>query len=64
MINSDVFSLITNAAEDAKLAVEYGANGIVVSNHGGRQLDGALATVSASFKVLQGTENVRFVLIC
>ncbi|CAB4008745.1 hydroxyacid oxidase 1 [Paramuricea clavata] len=31
--------------EDAKLAVEYGVDGIIVSNHGGRQLDGALATI-------------------
>ena len=27
--------------EDAKLALEHGADGIVISNHGGRQLDGA-----------------------
>ena len=33
-------------AEDAKLAVELGADAIVVSNHGGRQLDGASSTVS------------------
>ena len=33
-------------AEDALLAVEYGVDGIMVSNHGGRQLDGVLATVS------------------
>jgi (S)-2-hydroxy-acid oxidase len=32
--------------EDAKLAVEYGADAILVSNHGGRQLDGVPATVS------------------
>ena len=34
-------------AEDAALAIEHGASGIVVSNHGGRQLDGALATIDA-----------------
>ena len=33
------------AAEDAKRALDYGVNGIVVSNHGGRQLDGLPATV-------------------
>jgi L-lactate dehydrogenase (cytochrome) len=33
--------------EDAKEAVAAGADGIVVSNHGGRQLDGALSTISA-----------------
>ena len=31
-------------AEDAALAVEHGAAGVVVSNHGGRQLDSAPAT--------------------
>jgi isopentenyl diphosphate isomerase/L-lactate dehydrogenase-like FMN-dependent dehydrogenase len=34
-------------AEDALLAVEHGAAGIVVSNHGGRQLDGVPATLDA-----------------
>ena len=33
--------------EDARLAVDYGAQGIVVSNHGGRQLDGGQATIDA-----------------
>jgi L-lactate dehydrogenase (cytochrome) len=32
--------------EDARMAVSAGADGIVVSNHGGRQLDGAPATVT------------------
>jgi L-lactate dehydrogenase (cytochrome) len=31
--------------EDARLAVETGADAIVVSNHGGRQLDGALSSI-------------------
>ncbi len=33
--------------QDAKDAKAFGADGIVVSNHGGRQLDGALSTASA-----------------
>jgi L-lactate dehydrogenase (cytochrome) len=33
--------------EDAKLAVEHGVDAMVVSNHGGRQLDGARSTISA-----------------
>ena len=33
--------------EDAKLAVEHGADAIVVSNHGGRQLDGAPSSIRA-----------------
>jgi L-lactate dehydrogenase (cytochrome) len=33
--------------EDARDAVSFGADGIVVSNHGGRQLDGALSSARA-----------------
>ena len=33
--------------DDALKAYEYGAQGIIVSNHGGRQLDGAIATFEA-----------------
>jgi len=33
--------------DDARDALAFGANGIVVSNHGGRQLDGALSTARA-----------------
>jgi lactate 2-monooxygenase len=32
---------------DARAAVEHGMDGIVVSNHGGRQVDGAIATMDA-----------------
>ena len=35
------------APDDARLAVEYGADAIVVSNHGGRVLDGAVAALDA-----------------
>jgi isopentenyl diphosphate isomerase/L-lactate dehydrogenase-like FMN-dependent dehydrogenase len=34
-------------AEDARRALDHGADGVVVSNHGGRQLDGAPATLRA-----------------
>jgi L-lactate dehydrogenase (cytochrome) len=33
--------------EDARLAVHHGADGVVVSNHGGRQLDGAPSAIAA-----------------
>ena len=33
--------------DDARLALDHGAAGVVVSNHGGRQLDGAVATADA-----------------
>lgn len=35
------------SVEDAKLAAEHGMDGVVVSNHGGRQVDGAVAALSA-----------------
>ena len=34
-------------AEDARLAVRSGADALIVSNHGGRQLDGALSSIAA-----------------
>ncbi len=40
-------------AEDAILACEHGAAGIVVSNHGGRQLDGAIASLDALPEVVE-----------
>jgi isopentenyl diphosphate isomerase/L-lactate dehydrogenase-like FMN-dependent dehydrogenase len=39
--------------EDATLACEHGAAGIVVSNHGGRQLDGVSATIDALPEVVE-----------
>jgi isopentenyl diphosphate isomerase/L-lactate dehydrogenase-like FMN-dependent dehydrogenase len=40
-------------AEDADLACQYGASGVVVSNHGGRQLDGAIASLEALPEVVE-----------
>jgi isopentenyl diphosphate isomerase/L-lactate dehydrogenase-like FMN-dependent dehydrogenase len=40
-------------AEDAALACEHGCSGMVVSNHGGRQLDGVSATLDALPEVAQ-----------
>jgi L-lactate dehydrogenase (cytochrome) len=36
-----------NDPEDARLAAEHGVDAIVVSNHGGRQLDGTCSTISS-----------------
>jgi L-lactate dehydrogenase (cytochrome) len=47
---------------DAKLAIEHGADGIVVSNHGGRQLDGAPSSISALPKVVDAVGNRTEVL--
>ena len=38
-------------AEDARLSLEHGVDGIVVSNHGGRQVDGAVASLDALVEV-------------
>jgi L-lactate dehydrogenase (cytochrome)/glycolate oxidase len=39
--------------EDAQLAVQHGADAIVVSNHGGRQLDGAPSSIEALPAIVQ-----------
>lgn len=44
-------------AEDAKDAVKFGADGIVVSNHGGRQLDGVLSSVKALPKIADAVKG-------
>ena len=41
-----------NDAEDARMATNVGADAIVVSNHGGRQLDGALSSIRALPSIL------------
>ena len=33
--------------DDARKAVDYGLDGLIVSNHGGRQVDGAISTIEA-----------------
>lgn len=39
--------------EDAKLARQYGMDGLIVSNHGGRQLDGAITPLRALPRILE-----------
>ncbi len=39
--------------EDARKALDYGVDGIVVSNHGGRQVDGAIAALDALPEVVK-----------
>lgn len=50
-------------AEDAILACEHGAAGIVVSNHGGRQLDGVSATIDALPEVVEAVSGRVEVLV-
>ena len=40
-------------AEDALLALEHGAKGIIVSNHGGRQLDGVQASIETLPEIVE-----------
>ena len=51
------------AAEDAELAVEHGAAGVVVSNHGGRQLDCSLASADALPEVVDVVAGRAAVLV-
>lgn len=44
-------------AEDARLAMEYGVDGIIVSNHGGRQLDGVPATLDTLPEVVKAVDG-------
>lgn len=50
-------------AEDARLAVEHGAAAIVVSNHGGRQLDGTLPTSEALSEIVDAVADRAEVLV-
>jgi isopentenyl diphosphate isomerase/L-lactate dehydrogenase-like FMN-dependent dehydrogenase len=50
-------------AEDAKLACEHGAAAVVVSNHGGRQLDGVSATLDVLEEVVDAVEGRAEVLL-
>jgi L-lactate dehydrogenase (cytochrome) len=43
--------------EDARLAVESGADALIVSNHGGRQLDGAPSSITALPAIAQAVGN-------
>ncbi|MFC5591995.1 alpha-hydroxy-acid oxidizing protein [Sporosarcina soli] len=43
--------------EDAKLAIENGIDGIIVSNHGGRQLDGVVASIDALRAVVEAVDG-------
>ncbi|KAF1007797.1 MAG: L-lactate dehydrogenase [Pseudomonas fluorescens] len=49
--------------QDAKDAVSFGADGLVVSNHGGRQLDGVLSTAKALPEIAQAVGSELTVLV-
>ena len=43
--------------DDARRAVDEGIDGIVVSNHGGRQVDGAIATLDALPAIVEAVDG-------
>lgn len=49
--------------QDARDAVSFGANGIVVSNHGGRQLDGVLSTARALPPIADAVKDSLKILV-
>jgi isopentenyl diphosphate isomerase/L-lactate dehydrogenase-like FMN-dependent dehydrogenase len=49
--------------DDARLALEHGVDGIIVSNHGGRQIDGEVASLDALPTVLDAVEGRVHVLL-
>ena len=49
--------------EDAALAVSHGVNGIIVSNHGGRQVDGSIGTLEALPEIVKAVRAQVPVLI-
>ncbi len=51
------------SADDARKAVDGGVDGIIVSNHGGRQVDGAIATLDALPGVVSAVNDSAVVLV-
>src|SRR5262249_23671988 len=51
------------APEDARLALVHGARAVIVSNHGGRQLDSAVATLDALPAVVEAVAGRGEVLM-
>src|SRR5690606_26168835 len=45
------------AREDAAIAVEHGVDGIIVGNHGGRQLDGAPSAISVLPEIVDAVQG-------
>ncbi len=50
-------------ADDARRAIDAGMNGVVVSNHGGRQVDGSIATLDALPRIVEAIDGQLPVLV-
>ncbi len=51
------------AAEDARLAVQHGVDAIIVSNHGGRQLDGAPSPIEVLPEIVDAVNGAAEVIL-
>lgn len=51
------------SVDDAKLAVEHGMDGIIVSNHGGRQIDGAVASMDVLPEIAEAVGDNTTVMV-
>jgi len=49
-------------AEDARLAQQHGVDGVIVSNHGGRQLDGAIAPIRVLPEIVAAVPDLPVML--
>lgn len=49
--------------DDARKALDFGMDGIMISNHGGRQVDGSIATLDALPKIKEVVQNKMPVLL-
>lgn len=56
--NMQIWLMGILTAEDAELVINAGADGIVVSNHGDRQLDGAISTLDALPEVAEAVSGI------
>ena len=52
-----------HTADDARKAIDHGVDAVVVSNHGGRQLDGVAATISVLPEVIEAVNGQIEVLL-
>ena len=50
------------SAQDARIAAERGLDGVIVSNHGGRQLDGALAPLQALPEIVRAKGTMKVMI--
>jgi len=49
--------------EDAKMAIDYGMDGIIVSNHGGRQVDGSISTIEVLPSIVAAVDGQMPILM-